>query len=174
MNIRKNVLAVMIAGAGFAGMAQAGTLSGNAATASADIVFTNPSELTNTLTAVSGLAAGSTVANTTLANGQLTTADGSENRYAVRIVNGEIHPSYENGTKIISGNNNSENKLGVYVVVSGSDTNEVIDGNTYRINNENSSGRYTVRTFGNISSINGGVINADTYTVQTEAYIYNA
>ncbi|WP_345830781.1 hypothetical protein AAGR22_05395 [Erwinia sp. HDF1-3R] len=174
MNICKSVLSVMIAGAGFVGMAHAGTLIGNAATASADLVFTTPSELTNTLTAVSGLSAGSVKENTLLAQGKLATTNGGGNRYAVRVMNGEVNPNYDDGMKIISGNNDGENKLSVYVSIDGAGgfKTEVIDGIVYTVGSNVSSGNYSVNTFGN-NAVNGGKITADTYTVQTEAYVYN-
>ncbi|MEO3325958.1 hypothetical protein ABN097_24380 [Enterobacter cloacae] len=171
MNIRKSLLAVIIAGAGFAGMAQAGTLSGGGATAEADIVFTNPAEVTNTLTATTGLVAGDLLGNVSLAQGVVASLDGSANQYAVRITNGEKNSTYPDAV-FISGKNNSENKLGVMVAfVDGvADSNEVIDGKNFRITKN----KYTTVDY-NINSWDNGKVGAkaDTYTVQTEAYIYN-
>lgn len=169
MNIRKSVLAVMIAGASFTGMAQAaGNLTGPAATASADVEFTQPALLTNTLTAVQGLVAGKNYKNQTVANGTITTIDGGDNRYAIRVSNGEVNQS-DRDSMDIQGNNKPENKLTVKTNLGAVNTKTDINGHRYTIS---PTAAKSIRYFVEVTSANP--VPADTYTIQTEAYIYTA
>lgn len=167
MNFRKVVLTAVFAGAGFAGIAHAGTLSGSAATASDDAVFNASNEVINSLTAVSGLQSGQAAPGTSIAIGSLKSVDGNTHHYAIRIENGV--PQGAGSFYELTGNNNTSNKLKVTLDVDVECDWTRINGNGYSITrSEVESISYRIDTY------QTQPINADVYTIKTEAYIYNA
>lgn len=173
MNMRKSVLAVIIAGTGFAGMAHAGSLVGVGATAQADVVFVESSSITNTLTPVSGLNAGEIRNMTVIANGVVDSMDGTAQMYATTFNGGDMSSTTADGTArtILSGKNDPSHKLDLYLNDTTPGTSgfkEVIDGKTYAVSGEPAvtQATYSVRANGAQN------IAADTYTLSTISYVY--
>lgn len=171
LTMKKTVLAVILAGAGVCGLAHAATL-GDAAPASVEVKFDSPSGLTHTLTPMSGLVAGTVAGNTNLASGLITTTDGLAHSMAIIITNGEVEThSNLSVIRIISGTGNPANKLFVYPSRDVEEW-EVIDGKTYlMIKGDDAavSATYNILSWPEIQTI-----AADTYAIESAAYIYTA
>lgn len=178
MNVKKTVLAMIISGAGVTGMAHAGTIDqGSAATADATLSFVSTTDLTNSLTPVSDLKAGTNANMATVAKGEVLSKDGSLHHYAMTFNSGVISMTPDNAPRtVVSGSNNANNKIDLYLVDTTPGTQgfkEVINGKAYAVTDkrdgmEQAKGTYDVR-------LNGAQnIAADSYTLSTVAYIYTA
>ncbi|QLH62038.1 hypothetical protein [Serratia symbiotica] len=166
MILRKLALTTIFIGAGFAGIAHAGSLGGDASTASDDAVFNGSTQVTNKLSAVSNLVAGNVAHNTIIATGSIGSVDGNAHRYVIRLANGV--PQGAESLYELTGNNNTSNKLKVALNLDvGSDW-ERINGNGFtKTRNAIKSTNYRINTY------EGQYVNADVYTIQSEAYVYN-
>ncbi|QLH64563.1 hypothetical protein [Serratia symbiotica] len=171
MNLRKLALTTIFIGAGFADIVHAGSLVGDASTASDDAVFNSPTQVANKLSAVSDLVAGNVAPHTTIATGSIGSVDGSVHRYAIRLASGVSRAleTGEGGVYELTGNNNTSNKLTVSLNLDvGSDW-ERINGNGFMVTqNAIASTIYRINTYSKQD-----YVNADVYTIQSEAYVYN-
>lgn len=104
--------------------------------------------------------------NTIIATGSIGSVDGNAHRYVIRLANGV--PQGAGSLYELTGNNNTSNKLKVALNLDvGSDW-ERINGNGFtKTRNAIKSTNYRINTY------EGQYVNADVYTIQSEAYVYN-
>ncbi|MFP1727473.1 hypothetical protein [Lonsdalea quercina] len=170
--MKKTMLAaVILAGAGM-GVAQAG-VSGSGISATADLVFSNVTNISNTITASSNLTAGKHSADDTIATGSIRSLDGLAHVYAVKF-----SPDIDITTgsmslpkALVKGKNDSTNT--VTLALDGvTNVSGAVPKDGYLLIGQNSAANDTVKY--SIVMLAGQTVAADTYTVSTVAYTYTA
>ncbi|MFP1724370.1 hypothetical protein ACLEEB_02620 [Lonsdalea quercina] len=169
--MKKTMLAaVILAGAGL-GVAHAG-VSGSGISATADLVFSNVTNITNAITASSNLTAGKHSADDTIAIGSIRSLDGLAHAYAVKF-SPDIDTS-KGGMSIpsavVKGKNDSSNQ--VTLALTGVIGESAVPKDGYLIVGQSSAANETVKY--SIVMPAGQTVAADTYTVGTVAYTYTA
>ncbi|MFP1755416.1 hypothetical protein [Lonsdalea quercina] len=170
--MKKTMLAtVILAGAGM-GVAQAG-VNGSGINATADLVFSNATNVSNAITAPTGLTARKSADNNVIATGLIRSIDGLAHAYAVRF-SPDIDTS-TGGTSmpsaVVSGKNYSANKVTLVLNGVASDS-SAMPKDGYLIVGLGSTANETVKY--SIVMPAGQTVAADTYTVGTVAYTYTS
>jgi len=179
LNIKASAVAAIII-AGISSHAAIAALS-DASTMSADITFTGPLTVSNVLTPVSGLSAGTHNSGKVVANGTITSTGGASRHYIALGMPGSLTGSASGTTQFplsIKGKNDSNNAILVAIIrpsntpASAGSTRCTELGLTcntdYILYSTATNGVSTYNV-----TLNGTQdVKADTYTVQTTAYAY--
>ncbi|EGE0590545.1 hypothetical protein DM435_03230 [Shigella flexneri] len=168
--MKKILLAIMLAGTAFA--SQAGTLVSQGTEASANLTLTKPIVVNNTIQPVKGVYSGTLTAWTPLATGIVGASDGQSHDYAVTFPDDIYAESSTSADAVISGDNNPDHKLKVSLTTLEQDppsaASEEIGGKRYMmLKNTGTGGAYRV-----VSHMKEQVVEPDSYTIRTQAYIY--
>lgn len=168
--MKKTLLAIMLAGTAFA--SQAGSLVSQGAEASASLTLTKPIVVNNTIQPVKGVYSGTLTAWTPLATGIVGASDGQAHDYAVTFPDDIFVESGISPDAVISGDNNPDHKLKVSLAALEQDpaasSSEEIGGKRYlMLKNAGTGGSYRV-----VSHMKEQVVEPDSYTIRTQAYIY--
>lgn len=169
------IIGATMAMTSYAASAADGTIiSKSPATAQADITFSAATELTNTLTPVSGLTAGSIPAKTVVANGQISSSDSNDIAIAFTPGFGMAtgitgHNGKGGQIEIFKGKNNNQNIAILELASSAADSNDAITMNgddREFMGLKGSNPTYIVQTN---QTIGDQTIAADTYVVSVDA-----
>ena len=168
--MKKTLLAIMLAGTAFA--SQAGSLVSQGTEASASVTLTKPIVVNNTIRPVKGVYSGTLTAWTPLATGLVSSSDGKSHDYAITFPDDIFVESGIAPDAVISGDNNPNHKLKVSLAPLAEDpsssSSEEIGGKRYlMLKNSGTGGAYRV-----VSHMKQQVVEPDSYTIRTQAYIY--